>query len=63
MHTLKTLAKQNGFFDLGLSLIILAIGGGTTYLVKEAHEEQLAAEMQVESVELVYSESSNEGNE
>jgi hypothetical protein len=53
---MKTLKTQHGFFDLGISLIILALGGGAAYVASDDQEEQFAETMQTETVELVYTE-------
>ena len=38
---MKTQMKlQRGFFDLGIALIILAIGGGTSVAVKNMHDNE-----------------------
>lgn len=39
MYRHSTLAKQKGFFDFGLSAIILAISGGVAYVATENHDE------------------------
>jgi hypothetical protein len=33
--------KQSGFFDLGLSLVILALAGGTVLLVESEQQENI----------------------
>ena len=37
---------QRGFFDLGMSLLVLALAGGVIYGAESSHAEQLAAEQQ-----------------
>ena len=43
--------KQRGFFDMGISLIILAIGGTTAAVVTPDSHEQMAQEQQTISAE------------
>ena len=35
------LTTQRGFFDLGIALIVLAIGGGTSFAVHQAHNDDV----------------------
>jgi len=52
--------KQAGFFDLGLSLLILAIGGGAMYLTDRAQVENYASLQ--ESTELTATLQNGNGN-
>jgi hypothetical protein len=38
--------RQSGFFDLGMSLLVLAIAGGVVYGVENSHAEKTAANQQ-----------------
>ena len=42
MKKQNTTKKQRGFFDLGISLIVLAIGGGVTAIVTPDDSEMVA---------------------
>jgi hypothetical protein len=42
MKTLYTPPQQLGFFDLGLSFLILAIAGGSVYFIEHDQAEKLA---------------------
>jgi hypothetical protein len=46
MKSIKPTTKQRGFFDLGLSVLVLALAGGVIYGVENTHEAQLAAQSQ-----------------
>ena len=35
--------KQSGFFDLGISLLILAMAGSTVYVTERDHDEKMAS--------------------
>jgi len=47
--------KQRGFFDLGLSLLILAVAGGTVLLTESARQEntETAVNQQTMTAEVV----------
>jgi hypothetical protein len=36
-------SKQSGFFDLGISLLILALSGSTVFIIERNHDEQMAS--------------------
>ena len=38
--------NQSGFFDLGISLLVLAIAGGSIYLIEHPHTEKTAARLE-----------------
>ena len=44
--------QQRGFFDLGISLIILAIGAGTAAVVTATHDETAVAQSDSAKTEL-----------
>ena len=37
-------SRQSGFFDFGMSLLILAVAGGVVYGVESSRSEQIAAQ-------------------
>ena len=43
--------RQSGFFDLGMSLLVIAIAGGVVYGVESAQQEQVAAAQGVDKVQ------------
>jgi hypothetical protein len=43
MKSLNQSNRQSGFFDLGMSLIVIAIAGGVIYGAESSHAEQIAA--------------------
>ena len=47
MKTTNQMKTQRGFFDLGISLIILALGGTTAAVVKPGHSETSIAQQPV----------------
>ena len=52
MKTQNLTMKQRGFFDLGISLLILAIGGGTvatTNMLHESDTQTASSEVVIES--------------
>jgi len=53
MKTLNGMKQQRGFFDMGISLIILALGGTTAAVVTPDRDEQtqMAQEQQTISAE------------
>ncbi len=48
-------SKQSGFFDLGLSMVILALAGGTVLLVETEQQEKIdiTANQQAATAEIV----------
>ena len=46
MKSIHHSQAQRGFFDLGMSLLVLALAGGVIYGAESTHAEQLAAEQQ-----------------
>ena len=36
-------SKQSGFFDLGISLLILVLAGSATYIADRNHDEKMAS--------------------
>jgi len=36
-------SKQSGFFDLGISLLILAMSGSAVYVAERNHDEKVAS--------------------
>lgn len=53
--------KQSGFFDLGISLLILAMSGGAMYLTDNANIEDMAsAQESIEVTNVQQADSSNE---
>ena len=36
-------SKQSGFFDLGISLLILAMSGSAAYVAEQNHDEKMAS--------------------
>ena len=44
--------KQRGFFDLGISLIILAIGASTAAVVTSNHDETMVAQSDIAKTEV-----------
>ena len=36
-------SKQSGFFDLGISLLILALAGSVAYIAERNHDEKMAS--------------------
>ena len=44
--------KQHGFFDFGISLIILAIGASTAAVVSSNHDETAVAQSDIAKTEI-----------
>ena len=36
-------SKQTGFFDLGISLLILALAGSAAYIAERSHDQKMAS--------------------
>ena len=51
MKSVNRSKRQSGFFDLGISLIVLAVAGGVVYGVENSRGEQVAVE-QAQGAEL-----------
>ena len=52
MNQVTRSKKQHGFFDLGISLIILAIGATTTAIVVSNHEKTVVAQNDTANTEV-----------
>ena len=48
MKTSSRIGTQRGFFDLGISLIVLAIGGGAATVANTQHADEVAQTEQVQ---------------
>ena len=46
MKKRNTTKKQSGFFDLGLSLLILAVAGGSVYFAEQEQAEKYAQQQE-----------------
>ena len=44
MKSVNRSKRQSGFFDLGISLIVLALAGGVVYGVESSQGEQIVVE-------------------
>ena len=50
MKTPRTTKRQFGFFDFGLSLLILAVASGSIYVVEQNEQERLAMQQEKPSI-------------
>jgi hypothetical protein len=46
MKTIHHSTPQRGFFDLGISILVLALAGGFLYIDESSHAERLSTEEQ-----------------
>ena len=54
-------SKQTGFFDLGISLLVLAMSGSAAYISVQNHDENMASPQ--ESSEITMTEDAEISNE
>jgi hypothetical protein len=50
MKTTDKSKNQSGFFDLGISLLILVIAGGSAYFSEPAHTDKTVARLESTSL-------------